>query len=123
VGENASARPAADLDHWRQSRERLTRLIAQIRIVTPLLHLRVLESGKPRSEALDDGVLTIARSADAVRIEFAYPGWCSQGEASRLTAVAAACLMPFPGWHLVGDAEHGRITAVLAFSAEDARRK
>jgi hypothetical protein len=119
VGEDATLRPPTDLDRWRRSRDRLARLIAQIRIVVPLLHRRVLDGGKSESVEIDESLLEIARSAGVIRIEFAPPAWCTRGEAHRLAAVAAACIMPAPGWHLVGSSDTGQITAVLPLSLED----
>jgi hypothetical protein len=118
VGEDATAQSPTELDRWRRSRDRLARLIAQIRIVAPLLHRRVLDSGEPASVEVDESLLGVGRSADAIRIQFAPPPWCSPGEARRLAAVVAACITPVPGWHLVRSSDEGQITAVLPVNAK-----
>ena len=113
------SRPPTDSVGWRGDRDRLKQVIDDIRIVIPLLDRRVRESGEPGGVELEDAVVGVRRSAEAVEVQLVAP-WCSEAEAARLIAIVAACVAPTPGWQLARDSDQRPIGAVLAIRAHDA---
>lgn len=113
MGEHSAASPPCERDEWRRNRDRLAWLIDQIRVAVPLLDRRALDGGEPAAVELDEALLSIARSRDGVEIQLTPPRWCSDAEAQRVIAIAAACVTPAPGWHLIRGGDKGRISAVL----------
>jgi hypothetical protein len=122
-GENLTLERSPELNDWWDVRDRLTELIASLRIVAPLLDLRVRETGEMGCVRIDESSLSIARSANTVLIEFSPPPWCSPSEARRLTAVAAASVSPVPGWHLIDEGDDEAIRAVLPAGSEIRQRQ
>lgn len=103
----------SDRDRWRRIRDQLAEFISKMRVLAPLLDRRVRQSGEPSGVEIDDAFLGIARSGGYIQVELIPPAWCSDGEARRLIAIAAACISPTSGWRSAHDSDGGRFVALL----------